>query len=146
MCSHGLAVGSLDFIQALERRVWLVAWSAAAELPTLSLENALELTLLTLDKEQLRYANVAERWTERFTAEARLHPTESALAAAALDALRGPGAYAGMVALDRLTQEHQLDPVASSFTAEWKGDDARGERGRHARGGGAPAPPQTAPL
>ncbi|MFL5958690.1 MAG: hypothetical protein ACJ75G_00280 [Gaiellaceae bacterium] len=57
------------FRRALERRNLPAAWAAAAELQSLSLEDALALCLLVRDREPHRFARVALRWHARFCAE-----------------------------------------------------------------------------
>jgi hypothetical protein len=70
----------------------VAALAAARELPQLSLEDALELTLLVARKDSNRYPRVAARWLQRLL---EAHPDatieEAALAASSLVALPGAG-------------------------------------------------------
>ena len=53
------------FQKALQRRDVVAALAAARELPQLSLEDALELTLLVARKDPRRHPRVAARWLRR---------------------------------------------------------------------------------
>lgn len=80
-----------------------IATSAAHELGTLSLKDALALTLLYRDQDPGRFDRAAVRWHARFCAEIRQLTTEDAqLALAALLTLRGPRPEAGARALRAL--------------------------------------------
>src|SRR5690242_19445106 len=80
------------FKKALQRRNVIAALAAARELPHLSLEDALELTLLVARKDPRRHSRIAARWLLRFLQE---HPDatieEAALVASCLAALPGAG-------------------------------------------------------
>ena len=71
----------------------VAAVAAAQELPQLSLNDALELTMLIARKDSSRYPRVAARWLSRFLEE---HPEatieDAGLAASCLIALPG-GSY-----------------------------------------------------
>jgi hypothetical protein len=70
----------------------VAALAAARELPQLSLEDALELTLLVARKDPARHPRVAARWLQRYLDEDPAATIEEAgLAAAALLALSGAG-------------------------------------------------------
>lgn len=70
----------------------IAALAAARELPHLSLDDALELTLLVARKDPRRHSRIAARWLLRFLQE---HPDatieEATLAASCLAALPGAG-------------------------------------------------------
>src|SRR5438105_15848238 len=55
--------------RALERRNLIAAWAPAAELPFVSLADALALCLLVREREPSRFARFALRWHARFCAE-----------------------------------------------------------------------------
>jgi hypothetical protein len=70
----------------------IAALAAARELPRLSLEDALELTLLVARKDHRRHPRIAARWLLRYLEddpEATIE--EAALAASCLAALPGAG-------------------------------------------------------
>ena len=70
----------------------VAALAAARELPQLSLEHALELTLLVARKHPRRHPRVAARWLQRYLEEdPQATIEEAALAAASLVALTGAG-------------------------------------------------------
>jgi len=57
------------FRRAIERRALWLAEGAARELPSLSLEDALELVHLYSEKESPKYEKAALRWLGRYLAE-----------------------------------------------------------------------------
>ena len=66
--------------------------AAARELPQLSLEDALELTLLVARKDPCRHPRIAARWLQRYLEEdPEATVEEPALAASALIASTGAG-------------------------------------------------------
>ena len=70
----------------------VAALAAARELPQLSLEDALELTLLVARKDPRRHPRVAARWLLRYLEEDPAGTVEeAALAASSLIALTGAG-------------------------------------------------------
>lgn len=80
------------FKRAIQRRNVVGALAAARELPQLSLEDALELTLLVARKDPRRYPRIAARWLQRYLEEDPAATIEEAgLAASALLALTGAG-------------------------------------------------------
>ncbi len=85
------------FRRALERRSVILAWTAAAELEHVTLEDALALCLLVRDEDQPRYPRAAVRWLARFCDEApAVTLDEVLLVVAHLGALRGrSAAFAG---------------------------------------------------
>ena len=76
------------FQRAIERRHLLSAETAARELPTLSIADALALCLLLAEQDPERFDRVGARWHGRFVLEARaISLFESQLALAAVAAL-----------------------------------------------------------
>jgi hypothetical protein len=72
-CARDLGgLGHARFRRALDARDPFGASTAALELPHVSLTDALELTLIYLDVEPVRYERAALRWHQRFTQDARL--------------------------------------------------------------------------
>jgi hypothetical protein len=70
----------------------IAALAAARELPQLSLEDALELTLLVARKDPRRHPRIAARWLLRYLEEdPGATVDEAALAASSLVALTGAG-------------------------------------------------------
>jgi hypothetical protein len=78
--------------RAIQRRNVVAALAAARELPQLSLEDALELTLLVARKDPRRHPRVAGHWLLRYLEEDPAATIEeAALAASCLVALTGAG-------------------------------------------------------
>src|SRR5712691_1009241 len=70
------------FRRALERRHVAAAWAAAADLPQLTLADALAFCFLVRDREPRRYGRLAVRWLARFCDEqAGVDMDEAALVA-----------------------------------------------------------------
>src|SRR5947207_13618961 len=84
------------FRRALERRNLIAAWAAAAELPFVSLVDALALCLLVREREPATFARFALRWHARFCAETH-----------------GVGLEDGRLVLDLLAAVGGLDPVGA---------------------------------
>jgi hypothetical protein len=103
--------GSADsqFKRALDRRICLLAWTLAAELPKVPLADPLSLLLLALDQQPWRFEKAAPRWHARLCHEAQLTLPEAQLGLAALHALAGPGAVGGGQALVAVCSAHGLD-------------------------------------
>jgi hypothetical protein len=79
------------FKRAIQRRNVVAALAAARELPELSLDDALELTLLVARKDPRRHTRIAARWLARYLEEDPAATIEEAgLAASALLALPVP--------------------------------------------------------
>jgi hypothetical protein len=97
-----------QFKRALDGRNFLLAWTLAAEIPRMSLADALALLLLALDLQPWRFQTAAPRWHGRLCAETRLTIEEAQLALGSLDALGGPGAAAGGQALAAICAAHGL--------------------------------------
>jgi hypothetical protein len=80
------------FQRAIQRRNVVAALAAARELPQLSLEDALELTLLVARKDPRRHQRTGARWLLRYLEEdPAASIEEAALAASSLIALTGAG-------------------------------------------------------
>jgi nitrogen fixation protein FixH len=96
------------FWRAIKARNVVAAEAAARELPTLTLENALQLVQLYAEKEDARFERAALRWHARLGLEAKgLTVTESQLALGALAALVSPGrAEAARLLTDLLERRH----------------------------------------
>ena len=78
------------FRRALATRSPTLAFAAAAELETISLEDALALTLLVRDREPARFGRAAAKWAGRWIVETPgVELEEAMLALAALGALGG---------------------------------------------------------
>ena len=69
------------FRTALKHGSWQMIRDAARELPRLSLDDALVVTLLCLTKEPARFERLARRWLEKFIDEAQPELGEIAYAA-----------------------------------------------------------------
>src|SRR5437667_91090 len=79
------------FRRALGRRNLTAAWAAAAELPFVSLADALSLCLLVREREPSRFPRFALRWHARFCAETQAVGLEdSRLVLDLLAAVGGP--------------------------------------------------------
>jgi hypothetical protein len=89
MTSQGSAHGR--FQRAIHRGNVREAEMAARELNSLSLTDALALTLLIRETDRRRYERAAVRWLERFMQERQPTLMDLALAATALSQLDGVG-------------------------------------------------------
>ena len=116
MTSQGHALTRLQ--RAIERGTPTQIRAIVAELPRPpALEDALAICLAFLDREPETYPRAAARWASRFAIERRLTLTEVQLTLAALAALPGDGARAGIEALIELTEKHGLRRVDELLTA-----------------------------
>jgi len=86
----------------------LLIRAAAAELPSVPLEDALDICLALLDLEPHTYPRLAARWGSRLAIERKLDLVDAQLALAALAALPGPGAKAGAEALIEISTRNGL--------------------------------------
>jgi hypothetical protein len=86
----------------------LLIRAAAAELPSVPLEDALDICLALLELEPDSYPRIAARWGSRLAIERKLDLVDAQLAFAGLAALPGPGARAGAEALIELCAQHRL--------------------------------------
>jgi hypothetical protein len=84
--------------------------AAAAELPSVPLEDALDICLALLELEPDTYPRTAARWGSRLAIERKLDLVDAQLALAALAALPGPGpgAKAGADALIEISSRYGL--------------------------------------
>jgi hypothetical protein len=82
--------------------------AAAAELPSVPLEDALDVCLALLDLEPDSYPRIATRWGSRLAIERKLDLVDAQLAFAALAALPGPSARAGAEALIEVSARYDL--------------------------------------
>jgi hypothetical protein len=98
---HALERGSATQIRAI-----------VAELPQPpDLEDALAICLALLDREPQTYPRAAAKWASRFAIERQLTLVDAQLAMAALAALPGDGARAGVEALVELSERYGLRRV-----------------------------------
>jgi hypothetical protein len=79
--------GYSHFRRALDRRQVDAALAAAADLPALSLDDALDLCELLASKGDRRYPQAARRWLARFAAERKPSLADLGIATDALDSL-----------------------------------------------------------
>ena len=86
----------------------LLIRAAAAELPSVPLEDALDICLALLELEPDSYPRIATRWGSRLAIERKLDLVDAQLAFAALAALPGPSARAGAEALIEVSARHDL--------------------------------------
>ena len=107
MTSQGHAYTRLR--RSLEHRTSaLMIRAAAAELPSVPLEDALDICLALLELEPDTYPRTAARWGSRLAIERKLDLVDAQLALAALAALPGPGAKAGADALIEISTRYGL--------------------------------------
>jgi hypothetical protein len=101
------------FRRALDARDPFGASTAALELEHVGLADALELTLIYLDKEPARYERAALRWHARLCKDAHLTLDEAAASLGLLAALRGHrGHDAARSLADLIGNSRTLLPVA----------------------------------
>ena len=86
----------------------LLIRAAAAELPSVPLEDALDICLALLELEPDTYTRTATRWGSRLAIERKLDLVDAQLALAALAALPGAGAKAGADALIEISTRYGL--------------------------------------
>ena len=82
--------------------------AAAAELPSVPLEDALDICLALLELEPDSYPRIATRWGSRLAIERKLDLVDAQLAFAALAALPGPSGRAGAEALIEVSARYDL--------------------------------------
>jgi hypothetical protein len=98
--------------RALERGTAHQIRAIVAELPRPpDLEDALAICLALLDREPETYPRAAAKWASRFAIEQRLTLTDAQLTLAALAALPGESARAGVEALIELAGRYRLQRV-----------------------------------
>ena len=126
MTSQGSPYGR--FRRALDRRQATAALSAAAELPHVSLTDALELLLLLRDEDVPRFERAALRWHGRYCREvADVGFTEAAAVLALLAGLAAPRPEAAAHALAEVLSGRRLEQPAR-ILIRWADTRAR-ERG-----------------
>jgi hypothetical protein len=112
VCEHAFVSikgGSYQrFRKALEVGNPTLVRAAAAELPQVGLEDALDICLLLLDAEPDRFPAAAARWHARLCMERRLAIEEADLAMGALRALPGQRPQAAVAALGGICATHGL--------------------------------------
>ena len=110
MTSDGHALTRLH--RALERGSANQIRAIVAELPRPpGLEDALAICLALLDREPETYPRAAAKWASRFALECRLTLIDAQLTLAALAALPGDSARAGIEALTELADRYRLQRV-----------------------------------
>jgi hypothetical protein len=107
MTSQGHAYTRLRRVLETRSSALLIR-SAAAELPSVPLEDALDICLALLDLEPHTYPRTAARWGSRLAIERKLDLVDAQLAFSALAALPGPGAKAGAEALIEISTRYGL--------------------------------------
>jgi hypothetical protein len=101
-----------QFRRSLDRGNLTSAFSAARDLPTVSLEDALALCLLIRDKERERFGPAAARWAARWASEIPgVDLAEAQLVQAALVSIASADGRVGALALLALVRERQLRSV-----------------------------------
>ena len=123
-CEHPFALTSQGHPYARFRRALAsgnptLAFTAAAELPQVALEDALALTLLLAAREPFRYGRVALRWHARFCRELPSVELDEAIAVLALlAALRGQTAGAAASALAEILSGRN-EPRLAQVVRRW---------------------------
>jgi hypothetical protein len=116
LTSEGHAVTRLR--HAIERGTANQIRAIVAELPRPpGLEDALAICLALLEREPETYLRAAAKWASRFAIERRLTLTDAQLTLAALAALPGESARAGVEALIELADRYRLQRVDELLTA-----------------------------
>ena len=117
MTSEGHALTRLH--RAIERGTPTQIRAIVAELPRPpGLEDALAICLALLDREPATYPRAAAKWASRFAIERPLTLHEAQLTLAALAALTGESARAGVEALIELAERHRLHRV-DELLGQW---------------------------
>ena len=106
MTSQGHAYTRLRRVLETRSSALLIR-AAAAELPSVPLEDALDICLALLELEPHTYPRTA-RWGSRLAIERKLDLVDTQLAFSALAALPGPGAKAGAEALIEISTRYGL--------------------------------------
>jgi hypothetical protein len=115
--SQGSAYGR--FRRALDRRNTLQALSAAAELPHVSLTEALELVLLLADEEDdRRFRRASVRWHSRYCREVpEVEPAEAQAVLGLVLMLGGPRRAQASHALAQLLDRRELPRAAETLAS-----------------------------
>src|SRR5687768_8080382 len=109
------------FRRALDNGNLLAARAAAIELKHVGLAEALELTLLILDKEPTRFRAAALRWHARYCTDTRASLEEATAVLGLLAMLDGSRARTAARALAELLGSRTLLPAAEALTRWAKG-------------------------
>ena len=105
------------FRRAVDHGNALQALSAAAELRTVALSDALELVLLLARKDSGQFRRAVLRWHARYCHELRVHdPCEAQATLALLFMLAGPSATAAAQALAALLEARTFGQAAEILT------------------------------
>ena len=119
MPSQGSPYGR--FRRALDSGNSLQALSAAAELKSVALSDALELVLLLARKDAARFQRAALRWHARYCQELRVHEScEAQATLALLFMLGGPSSASAARALAELLHARQFGQAAEALI-RWAG-------------------------
>ena len=123
MTSEGSAITRLHRAIANPRASAVQIRAIVAELPgPVSLEDALAILLVLLDREPETFPRAAARWGGRLVLERRLPLVDAQLTLAALAALPGPAASAGAEALIELSERS----LGTSFVSDLSGGRSGG--------------------
>jgi hypothetical protein len=107
LTSQGHAITRLRRSLELRSSALLIR-AAAPELSSVPLEDALDICLALLELEPHTYPRTATRWGSRLAIERKLDLVDAQLTFAALAALPGPAARAGVEALVEISGRHGL--------------------------------------
>ena len=107
MTSQGHAYTRLRRVLATRSSALMIR-AAAAELPSVPLEDALDICLALLELEPDTFRRTATRWGSRLAIECKLDLVDAQLALAAPAALPGPAANAGAEALIEISTRYGL--------------------------------------
>jgi hypothetical protein len=128
--SQGSPYGRLR--RALDTGNATIALSAAAELGSLGLTEALELCLLLCDQDPVKFSRAAVRWHGRYCREVHAQLEEAQAVLAALGALNSPRREAAAAALADLIYRRGLER-ASEAVMRWANVSAAGGTGQSVR-------------
>jgi hypothetical protein len=116
MTSQGSAIVRLQRVLASPSSTALQIRAAAAELPSIGLEDALAILLALYDRQPGTFGRASTRWGSRLTLERRLDLPDAQLVLAALAALPGSGSEAGVEALIEIARRYRLERVEDLLT------------------------------
>jgi hypothetical protein len=104
------------FYRAIERGNLLAALDAIRHMGVVTLQEALQMTALVALRDRDRLEPWARRWLVRFLEERQPSLDESALAAASLAALGGPGHHVAVAALTDMAEQASRPPDGDSVS------------------------------